>query len=115
MTDTIATVVLPDGETIPKLGLGTWEMGERPARRADEIAALRLGLDSKTFAPATRAITAPALATNPRLHSALSRLVRRWLPATNSECSSLPGSFSEPVFLKIRPCALAISTGVCVC
>ncbi|MCW3687598.1 aldo/keto reductase [Burkholderia cenocepacia] len=41
MTDTIATVVLPNGETIPKLGLGTWEMGERPARRADEIAALR--------------------------------------------------------------------------
>ncbi|MBN3833222.1 aldo/keto reductase [Burkholderia sp. Ac-20344] len=45
MTDTIATVVLPDGETIPKLGLGTWEMGERPARRADEIAALREGVE----------------------------------------------------------------------
>ncbi|MCA3797770.1 MAG: aldo/keto reductase, partial [Burkholderia sp.] len=45
MTDTIATVVLPDGETIPKLGLGTWEMGERPARRADEIAALRAGIE----------------------------------------------------------------------
>ncbi|UEP27232.1 MULTISPECIES: aldo/keto reductase [unclassified Burkholderia] len=44
MTDTIATVALPDGETIPKLGLGTWEMGERPARRADEIAALREGI-----------------------------------------------------------------------
>lgn len=44
MTDTIATVVLPDGETIPKLGQGTWEMGERPARRADEIAALREGI-----------------------------------------------------------------------
>ncbi|MEB2606630.1 aldo/keto reductase [Burkholderia cenocepacia] len=45
MTDTIATVVLPNGETIPKLGLGTWEMGERPARRADEIAALREGIE----------------------------------------------------------------------
>ncbi|MCW3610375.1 aldo/keto reductase [Burkholderia cenocepacia] len=45
MTDTIATVVLPSGETIPKLGLGTWEMGERPARRADEIAALREGIE----------------------------------------------------------------------
>ncbi|MBN3745101.1 aldo/keto reductase [Burkholderia sp. Se-20373] len=45
MTDTIATVVLPDGETIPKLGQGTWEMGERPARRADEIAALREGVE----------------------------------------------------------------------
>ncbi|HDR9760057.1 TPA: aldo/keto reductase [Burkholderia cepacia] len=44
MTDTIATIVLPDGETIPKLGLGTWEMGERPARRTDEIAALREGV-----------------------------------------------------------------------
>ncbi|MBR8309174.1 aldo/keto reductase [Burkholderia cenocepacia] len=45
MTDTIATVVLPNGETIPKLGLGTWEMGERPARRTDEIAALREGIE----------------------------------------------------------------------
>ncbi|RQV01043.1 aldo/keto reductase [Burkholderia cenocepacia] len=45
MTDTIATVVLPNGETIPKLGLGTWEMGERPVRRADEIAALREGIE----------------------------------------------------------------------
>ncbi|WP_175886510.1 aldo/keto reductase [Burkholderia sp. BCC0044] len=45
MTDTTATVVLPNGETIPKLGLGTWEMGERPARRADEIAALREGVE----------------------------------------------------------------------
>ncbi|KVL14859.1 aldo/keto reductase [Burkholderia sp. MSMB1826] len=45
MTDTIATVALPNGETIPKLGLGTWEMGERPAWRADEIAALREGVE----------------------------------------------------------------------
>ncbi|AOI79446.1 aldo/keto reductase [Burkholderia sp. NRF60-BP8] len=45
MTDTIATVALPNGESIPKLGLGTWEMGERPARRADEIAALREGVE----------------------------------------------------------------------
>ncbi|WP_179401542.1 aldo/keto reductase [Burkholderia guangdongensis] len=44
MTDTIATIALPDGETIPKLGQGTWEMGERPARRQDEIAALREGV-----------------------------------------------------------------------
>ena len=33
MTDTIATVVLPDGETIPKLGQGTWEMGVRRGAR----------------------------------------------------------------------------------
>jgi diketogulonate reductase-like aldo/keto reductase len=44
MTTDLATVALPDGERIPKLGLGTWEMGERPARRADEIAALREGI-----------------------------------------------------------------------
>lgn len=37
-------VALPDGERIPKLGQGTWEMGERAARRADEIAALREGV-----------------------------------------------------------------------
>jgi diketogulonate reductase-like aldo/keto reductase len=30
---------------MPRLGLGTWHMGERAGRRADEIAALRLGMD----------------------------------------------------------------------
>jgi diketogulonate reductase-like aldo/keto reductase len=30
--------------TLPRLGLGTWELGDDPARRADEIAALRTGL-----------------------------------------------------------------------
>ena len=30
MTIDIATVSLPDGERIPKLGQGTWEMGEQP-------------------------------------------------------------------------------------
>ncbi len=30
---------------IPRLGLGTWEMGDDPARRGQEVAALRLGLD----------------------------------------------------------------------
>ena len=44
MTTDIATVALPDGERIPKLGLGTWEMGERAARRGDETAALREGI-----------------------------------------------------------------------
>ncbi|MFC0698633.1 aldo/keto reductase [Paraburkholderia humisilvae] len=43
MTD-IPTVTLPDGERIPKLGQGTWEMGERTAQRAAEIAALREGI-----------------------------------------------------------------------
>ena len=45
MTIDIATVSLPDGEHIPKLGQGTWEMGEQPARRAVEIAAIRAGVE----------------------------------------------------------------------
>jgi diketogulonate reductase-like aldo/keto reductase len=44
MTTEIATVALPDGERVPKLGQGTWEMGERNAHRAAEIAALREGV-----------------------------------------------------------------------
>jgi diketogulonate reductase-like aldo/keto reductase len=36
---------LPSGDPIPMLGQGTWFMGEDPARREDEITALRLGLD----------------------------------------------------------------------
>lgn len=38
-------VTLPDGETVPALGQGTWQMAERAGRRAEEIASLRLGLD----------------------------------------------------------------------
>ena len=45
MSTAIATVSLPDGERIPKLGQGTWEMGEQPARRAAEIAAIRAGVE----------------------------------------------------------------------
>jgi diketogulonate reductase-like aldo/keto reductase len=36
---------LPSGETVPALGQGTWHLGEDAQRRADEIAALRRGLD----------------------------------------------------------------------
>lgn len=36
---------LPDGESVPCLGQGTWNMGEQPDRRSDEIAALRAGVD----------------------------------------------------------------------
>ncbi len=39
------TARLPDGTEVPALGQGTWHMGERPARRAEEARALRLGLD----------------------------------------------------------------------
>jgi diketogulonate reductase-like aldo/keto reductase len=38
------TVALPDGETVPALGQGTWMMGERHDRRDAEIAALRAGV-----------------------------------------------------------------------
>lgn len=40
------TVALPSGERVPALGLGTWNMGDRPAARAAELAALRMGLDA---------------------------------------------------------------------
>ncbi|MGN6805805.1 MAG: aldo/keto reductase [Trinickia sp.] len=40
-----AWVTLPDGERIAKLGLGTWEMGERRSAREAEIAALREGIE----------------------------------------------------------------------
>ena len=39
------TVSLPSGESVPALGQGTWMMAERKSRRADEMAALRLGVD----------------------------------------------------------------------
>lgn len=39
------TVLLPSGETVPALGMGTWRMAEDPSRRDAEIAALRTGLD----------------------------------------------------------------------
>jgi diketogulonate reductase-like aldo/keto reductase len=39
------TTTLPSGEMIPVLGQGTWHIAEDPRRRADEIAALRLGID----------------------------------------------------------------------
>jgi diketogulonate reductase-like aldo/keto reductase len=39
------TVLLPDGERVPALGQGTWRMGENESAHADEVAALRLGID----------------------------------------------------------------------
>ncbi len=41
----IKIVTLPGGESVPALGQGTWFMGEQAARRTDEIAALRLGVE----------------------------------------------------------------------
>jgi diketogulonate reductase-like aldo/keto reductase len=39
------SVVLPDGARVPVLGQGTWRMGEKKSALADEVAALRLGID----------------------------------------------------------------------
>ena len=41
----IRSVAFPDGASVPALGQGTWRMGESPADRRDEIAAVRLGLE----------------------------------------------------------------------
>lgn len=45
MIRSVPTVTLPSGEAIPKLGQGTWEMGERQNARKSEIAALREGVE----------------------------------------------------------------------
>lgn len=42
---TTRTVNLPSGAVVPALGQGTWHMGDDPARRAGEIAALRHGIE----------------------------------------------------------------------
>ena len=39
------TVILPSNKRVPALGMGTWNLGENLAARAEEIATLRLGLD----------------------------------------------------------------------
>ena len=39
------SVILPSGEGVPCFGLGTWQIGDDPHRRTEEIATLRLGLD----------------------------------------------------------------------
>jgi diketogulonate reductase-like aldo/keto reductase len=41
----IPTTLLPSGAPIPTFGLGTWRMGESARRRADEVVALRRGLE----------------------------------------------------------------------
>lgn len=38
-------IKLLSGEPVPVLGQGTWQLGERPERRSEELAALRLGID----------------------------------------------------------------------
>lgn len=43
--DAEPATALPTGETLARLGIGTWNMGERRQNRADEIAALQTALD----------------------------------------------------------------------
>ncbi|AOX21010.1 aldo/keto reductase [Kozakia baliensis] len=40
------TVKLKNGKTIPALGMGTWNIGDSGARRADEIASLQAGIEA---------------------------------------------------------------------
>jgi diketogulonate reductase-like aldo/keto reductase len=42
----VKTVALPSGEQVPAFGLGTWNIGDTRAQRAEEIATLRAGLDA---------------------------------------------------------------------
>lgn len=39
------TVALPSGERVSQLGQGTWNLGDNPSRRKDELKALEIGLD----------------------------------------------------------------------
>lgn len=41
----IAKIALPSGETVPALGQGTWKMGDYARGRADEVRALKAGID----------------------------------------------------------------------
>ncbi|MDY5131267.1 aldo/keto reductase, partial [Actinotignum timonense] len=39
------SITLANGDTVPVLGLGTWFLGDNPAGRQEEIAALRCGIE----------------------------------------------------------------------
>jgi diketogulonate reductase-like aldo/keto reductase len=41
----VKTVALRDGKRVPALGQGTWRMGENKRKHAEEVAALRLGIE----------------------------------------------------------------------
>ncbi|TIQ23580.1 MAG: aldo/keto reductase [Mesorhizobium sp.] len=45
MPSTIRTTTLPSGEAVPVLGQGTWRMGEDARSHAEDVNALKLGLD----------------------------------------------------------------------
>ncbi|CAN7508146.1 aldo/keto reductase [Devosia sp. LjRoot16] len=42
---TLPTIALPSGTSVPALGQGTWRMGEDRRRHADEVTALRRGIE----------------------------------------------------------------------
>jgi diketogulonate reductase-like aldo/keto reductase len=46
MTPMNTTIILPDGSTMPRLGLGTWRMGESATTRQDEIRAVQHAIAS---------------------------------------------------------------------
>ncbi len=43
--DSLPTVTLSSGATVPALGLGTWHMGEDPAQAVKEVEALQAGMN----------------------------------------------------------------------
>src|ERR1700735_5097417 len=43
--NTLGSVPLPSGDKMAALGQGTWHFAESPARRAEEVASIRLGID----------------------------------------------------------------------
>lgn len=45
MPTTLPTIALPSGTSVPALGQGTWRVGEDRRRHADEVTALRRGID----------------------------------------------------------------------
>ena len=45
MSETLPSVTLPNGETMPAYGQGTWHMGEDRRHAAAEEAALKLGIE----------------------------------------------------------------------
>jgi len=45
MTDSLPQVTLPNGERVPAFGQGTWHMGDDRRRAAEEVAAVKLGID----------------------------------------------------------------------
>jgi diketogulonate reductase-like aldo/keto reductase len=45
MTSELPGCILPDGTRVPRLGFGTWHLGDDASRRDAEVAAIRLALD----------------------------------------------------------------------